>query len=293
MAPAPRQAPPPKPGTVARSRKTFNPVLWTGSNEGEKAVLYGPSGIGKTTLVSLLMQHVNGRVILIGLDDGGRKIRNPKTGDPLMMVPGIETYEDVRDALHQPDLYGEDDVCVIDTVTKLESLVEDYVVRTVKTDKNASVKSIEGFGYGKGYKHMLDAFRLVLQDLDALVRRGVHVVLLAQESQATMANAEGLDYLQDGPKLWHSKAYSSRLEVIEWADHVLCIRYHDTTVVPEATIGNQAPRKGKIVGDSQRAVYTAGAPHFAAKSRTLDDPIVSFDEPADDTIWSLIFGARS
>jgi hypothetical protein len=46
------------------------------------------------------------------------------------------------------------------------------------------------------------------------------------------------------------------------------------------------------VGDSQRAIYTSGAPHFSAKSRTMNDPVVSFEEPGDDTLWSLLFGDR-
>jgi hypothetical protein len=287
VAPPKRQAPP---LIATRTHRTFTPIDWTGKGEGLRIVVYGPSGGGKTTLASLLQEHVDGRVILIGLDDGGRKIRNPKTGAPLMHVPGVETFEDVRDALQQPDLFMAGDVCVIDTVTKLESVSEDYVLRTVKTEKGARVESIEGYGYGKGYKHLLDSLRLVLTDLDALVRRGVHVLLLAQEQSATIANAEGLDFLQDGPKLWHSKQYSSRLEIVEWADHVFRVAYHGTTIVPEVTGGKQAPRKGKIKGDSQRAIYTTGAPHFAAKCKPpIVDPVVSFESPEDDTIWDLLF----
>ncbi len=280
----------PPPLIATRARRTFTPIDWTGADEGEKILVYGPSGAGKTTLAALMQAHVEGRVILIGLDDGGRKIRNPVTGEPLMVVPGVESVEDIRDALHQPDLFQRGDVCCIDTITKFESVSEDYAIRTIKTEKGQKVENIEGYGYGKGYKHLLDTLRLVLTDLDALVRRGVHVLLLAQEQQQVIANSEGLDFLQDGPKLWHSKQYSSRLEIVEWADHVFRVGYHGTKVVPEVTGSKQAPRKGKIVGGTQRAIYTAGAPHFAAKSRTLTDPIVSFEDPTDDTIWTLVFG---
>lgn len=289
---APRPKAPPKPAlTAARVSKKFEVVEWTGQGEGEKIVIYGPSGVGKTTLASLLQEHVAKRVIVLGLDDGGRKIRNPNTGKPLQYVPNVDTFEDVRDVL-QCELFKTGDCVVLDTITKLEAVAEAYLLRTLKTEKNLVAKNLEAYGFGKGYKHLLDSIRLVLADFDALVRRGVHVVLLAQESAAKIANAEGLDYLQDGPKLWHSNQYSNRLEICEWADHVLRIGYHGTTVVPEATMGNTAPRKGKIVGETQRAVYTANALHFFAKSRTMTDPVVSFEEPTDDTIWQILFGDR-
>jgi hypothetical protein len=276
-----------------RDAKTFAITPWLGEVEGYKSVLYGPSGAGKTTLAALMQGHVNGRVIVIGLDDGGRLIRNGKTGEPLLHAEGVETYQDVRDFLHQKDLFEAGDCIVIDTITKLEELSTTHIIATVPHEKGQRVDSIEGFGFGKGYRHLLDAMRVVLSDLDALVRRGVHVVLLAQEASARIANLEGTDYLQDGPKLWHSNAYSSRLEVCEWADHVLRIGYHDITVVPEATIGKAPARKGKISGETTRAVYAKYQHHAFAKSRTLTDPVIRFESPSDDTLWSLVYGARS
>ncbi len=235
--------------------------------------------------------HIEGRVILIGLDDGGRKIRDGN-GDPLMYVPGVETLEDIRDALRQPNLFQKGDACVIDTITKMEEVSEAFILRTIKNDKGQTVSNLEGYGFGKGYKHSLDTLRLVLSDLDSLIRRGVHVVLLAQESAIRIANAEGLDYIQRGPKLWHSNQYSPRLEICEWADHVVRVGYFDITVVPEGTVGNQPARKGKVVGDRQRAIFTADQPHSFAKSRTMSEPVISFEDPSDDTFWAILFGDR-
>ena len=260
-------------------------------NAGEIVGLTGRSGIGKTTLITLLSKHVKGRVVVLGLDDGGRLIRSAVTGDALLHVPGVETFQDVRDFL-QGDLLVKGDVIVIDTITKLEELSLPFIFSTIKGDKGVTVDNIEAYGFGKGYRHLLDTIRLVLADLDSLVRRGVDVVLLAQTANAKVATAEGLDFLQEGPKLWHSNQYSSRLEVCEWADHVLRIAYHDTTVIASGPAFGQAPTKGKIVGGDTRAVYSTGEAWFVAKSRTMTDPIVSFEDTKDDTIWTLIYGDR-
>lgn len=289
---APKPKAPPAPTLTRHVTKLFGIEPWIGTDEGQKIVFYGPSGVGKTTLIALLQQWIAGRAVVLGLDDGGRLIRNGKTGDPLLHVPGVETYQDVRDFLHT-DALKAGDALVIDTVTKLEELQTAHILATIKADRGQVVTSIEDYGYGKGYRHLLDALRLVLGDLDTLIRRGVHIVLLAQEAAVKVANPEGLDYIQAGPKLWHSNQYSSRLELCEWADHVLRIGYHDHVITPIDGSAKQAPTKGKITGDNTRAVYTATEAWFAAKSRTLTDPVVSFEDVSDDTIWKLIFGDRT
>jgi len=282
--------PPPPPAQRQHVAKKFAIESWTGQGEGQKTVVYGGSGLGKTTLVTLLQQYKD-RVVVVGLDDGGRLIRHGKTGDALLHVPGIETFQDVRDFL-QSDLLVKGDVVVIDTITKLEELSLPFIFQTIKGDKGATCDNIEAYGFGKGYRYLLDTFRLVLSDLDALVRRGVDVVLLAQMSNAKIATAEGLDYFQEGPKLCHYNNHSSRLEVIEWADHVLRLALHDTTVVASGPVQKGGPTKGKIVGGEVRAIYTEGQAWYMAKSRTLTDPIVSYEDVLDDTIWSLIYGDK-
>lgn len=279
-------APPPSPASTRRVAKRFAIQDWTGKGEGEKIVIYGPSGAGKTTLVALMESHVGGDVVFIGLDDGARKIKHPVTNAHLKYIPGVEVFEDVQDVLRQDGLWKPGMVCVIDTVTKLESVAEPFMFRTIKKEKGGDSKSLEDYGYGKGYKHSLDTMRLILQDLDRLVRKGVHVVLLAQEAAVKIANAEGIDYIQDGPKLHHNNQHSTRLEFCEWADHVLRIGYHNMVVT---TTDVKVARAGRVSGEATRAIYTANQLHFFAKSRTLDEPVVAFEDKTDDTIWQILF----
>lgn len=277
------------PTAAAHTPKTFSVKPWTDANEGEKIILYGNSGMGKTTLASM-----SPNPIFIGVDDGGRKIHNPKTGEPVNAIPGVETFRDMRDAINQADLFPEGSTLVIDTITKTEVLGEHYTFETVKVDGGKTASGIEDYGFGKGYRFLTETMRLLLTDLDSLVRRGVNVILLAQQGQATVANLEGTDYLEDGPKLYNSKNGTGvRSEFCEWADHVLRIGHSDINVVK----ANTKATKGKVTGTTQRAIFTAKELHFAAKSRPIDGynipAVISFDSQQDDSLWKYIFeGAR-
>lgn len=233
--------------------------------------------------------------IFIGLDDGGRRIINPKTQKPITHIPDVETYNDIRMALQQVNLFPKGSSCVIDTFTLLERIAEQHVLETVKIKGGGQAKNIKSYGWNDGSSHVLDAIRLILQDLDALIRRGVNVGLICQEQAVAITNPEGLDYLQACPRLHHDRQISPMLEVSAWADHVVRIGYLNAAVRPdgERTTGKAASR------DSTRAIYVSGAMDYRAKSRTLhkftdenDEPIecVSFANPADSSLWDYIFG---
>lgn len=285
----PPKAPPKAPTKIAPT-KTFKVQPWTGEGEGEKIVGYGDTGLGKTTLFSMMP-----RPVFIGLDDGGRRIINPKTQKPIDHIPGIGTYEDVRAALQQINLFPKGSSCVIDTFTLFERITEQYVLETVEKPKGGKAKNIKAFGWNDGSSHVLDAIRLVLQDFDALIRRGVNVGLICQEQATSISNPEGIDYLQACPRLHHDRQYSIMLETCAWADHVFRIGYLNTNVHTEGqrVIGKVASR------DATRAIYITGAMDYRAKSRTLHKFIsedgelatyVPFTNPADSSLWNFIFG---
>ena len=87
---------------TTKANKTFQVAVWGSDNEGEKIIMYADSGMGKTTLASMLPTPT-----FAGLDDGGRKIRHPITGEKLKNIPGIETFADFRAATQQQDLFND------------------------------------------------------------------------------------------------------------------------------------------------------------------------------------------
>jgi hypothetical protein len=204
------------------------------------------------------------------------------------VVPGITSLDDVRDALHQKDLFPADATIVIDTVTKLEADMEPWVFANYPLKGGAKATSMRAYGWD-GPAHLLDGMRLLLTDLDAHIRVGRNVVLLAQVAQVRVPNSEGADYLEDGPKLHHNNQYSLRTEVCEWCDHVLRIGYQNFEVRTDSSTA----KAGKVVGDLTRAVFSGGAAHYIAKSRRIDGkrlpPIISFAHEGDDSLWQMIF----
>lgn len=290
--PPPRLRKPPPSSTKKeplREAKRFMVEPWTATDEGEKVVGYADTGMGKTTIFSMMPNP-----IFIGLDDGGRRIINPKTQEPIQHIPGIESFSDVRDALQQPDLFPKGSSCVIDTATILEQWAGEHVLQTIKTSKGGVPANLKAYGWNDGSSHVLDTMRLILQDLDTLVRRGVNIGLVCQEQSITIANPEGVDYLQACPKLHHDRQYSLMLEICAWADHVFRIDYLNSTVLAD---GDKTTGKA-ISRDSTRVINIQGAQYFRAKSRTLNRFVdengeriesISFDHPADDALWSFVF----
>jgi len=45
----------------------------------------------------------------------------------------------------------------------------------------------------------------------------------------------------------------------------------------------------KASGSTERAVFAKAEPWFYAKSRTLNEPVISFEEPGDDSLWKFLF----
>ena len=275
---------------AAHTPKSFSVAPLTGDNEGEKIVLYGKSGSGKTTLASQVENAV-----FIPLDDGARKIVNPLTMEPVSAIAGVEDFQDLRDACRQvPDLIPDGGSLVIDTITRVQPLAEQWVVENVTLEKGGQAKNLEAFGFGKGYRHVLDQFRLLLTDLDAVIRSGRNVILLAQLDQSIVPNPAGTDYYEEVPKLIENKQGPVRTEVCEWADHVIRLGYLGMDVEKD----DKDARVGKVQGDSERAVHTGGALHFMAKTRPVSrnrkapyriPPVIGFENEQDSSLWQFVF----
>lgn len=265
--------------------KTFQVATWGGAGEGEKIIKYADSGMGKTTLASMLPTPV-----FIGLDDGGRKIMHPVTSEELKHIPGVETFDDFRAAVQQQDLFDDYETLVVDTGNILEGWALDWMLQNITGDKGTLMKNIEQYGWGKGYRHLYDTMRLPLADFDALIRRGKNVCILCQMNQISIANAGGEDYLCDVPKLQPKHGGTPAIWGLwnEWADHVFKISNEGVIAAKDS----EKSKVAKATSTGNRIIHVhAPEVHYKAKSRTIPYrfPVVSFDNPADDSIWKFLF----
>jgi hypothetical protein len=222
--------------------------------------------------------------VFIALDDGSKKLTGAKA------IPGVESFTDLRDAIAQaPSFIPAGGSLIIDTVTRAEALIEPHILATVKTEKGATATSMENYGWGRGYRFLLEHYRLLLADLDNLIRAGRNVILLAQEANARIANQDGIDYIEAGPQLYHSNNASLRTETCAWVDYVLRIGYSELVVTKD----NEKATKGKVTGERTRVIYSDGPLSFVAKSRPVQGrklpPAISFADEQDDSLWKMLF----
>jgi len=248
--------------------------------QGHRVGLFGPGGIGKTTLAAT----APGPVGFIDLDDS-LPILRPSLGElDIRRVSGIAGWQDIRDALHSD---GWDDVrtIVLDSATKAEELALEWTLRNVRHEKEGVVvRRIEDYGFGKGYQHLYETFLTLLSDLDQHVRASRNVVLICHDCTATVPNPKGEDYIRWEPRLQNpsSGKASIRLRVREWLDHLLYVGYD---------VECAKHHNGKAQGHGSRTIYPTEMPWCMAKSRTLADPVelVQFDT----TLWNKLLADQA
>lgn len=260
--------PPPPPGAAAPAAapaRSFE--ITSGKIQGaQRILLYGPGGIGKSTLASLAPGAV-----MIDLEDGTREIDASRIN--------IDTFQELQACLRS-DALDNCGTVVIDSATKAEEMALAHTLETVKHEKGHEVTNIEGYGFGKGYMHLYDTFLLLLQELDAQIRKGRNVILIAHECVETVPNPLGEDWIRYEPHLQSPKSGkgSIRHRTKNWADHVLFVGYDVIT------------DDGKGRGGGTRAIYPAELPTHVAKSRVLPPAPLPFIDANDDGVWRLLFG---
>ena len=242
---------------------------------GKKIILYGASGMGKTTLACLAPKPV-----FIAADDGIDEIVHPITGE-VMPNYKARSYADVRGILGQPQLFEGFETVVLDTMTEVENLAIPYILETVTRD-GKPVRSLEGYGWGAGYQYLAEHDNYIKYDLQRLVDAGLNVIVICQMAPRKETSAEVDEYLKDGPKLvWRpgSKAYAVT-DFVEWSGYCFKIGYSQLAV-----------NKKRATSSGERAIFIQPETHFEAKFREIPAQfsLVSFASPQDDSIWKFVF----
>lgn len=177
-------------------------------------LIYGPEGVGKSSLAadapSVIYLDVENSSMWISVD------RYQYHDGPHGHVP--RSYRDVIDAIEDlATSTHEYKTVVIDTVDALEAKMHQWLCAVHKE------KSIEDFGYGKGYAKAVEEWRFFLSKCDTLVSRGINVILLGHSHVKAFKNPVGEDY--DRYQLRMNEKAGSVLK--EWCDSVGFLRHDE------------------------------------------------------------------
>lgn len=215
----------------------------------QKIVIYGPEGIGKSTMASKFPDP------LFSDTEGSTKRLDVKRFDrPTSEEMLIQQIEYVK---------AHPDICktyVIDTADWAEKLCARSVCAKYKKT------GIEDFGYGKGYTYLAENFGKILNLLEDVVNLGINVVVTAH---AIMRKFEQPDEAgaYDRWELKLDKRTGPMLK--EWADAVFFVNYK--TIVEQ-----NSDKKYKASG-GKRVMYTQHHPCWDAKNRYDLPPETDFD----------------
>ncbi|MBN2069589.1 MAG: ATP-binding protein [Opitutales bacterium] len=207
-------------------------------NTPARACIYGPSGVGKTTLASKCPSP-----LFMDVEKGSNHL------DVERICP--ESWSDVTFAVKA--LISEQHTfktLVIDTADWLEKLL---IVDLCSTHNK---ESIEEFNYGKGYTLAAEAFLEFLKLLESLRAKGMHVVFTAH-SQIRKFEQPDQSGSFDRFELKLSKQIAPLLK--EWCDMMLFCTF-ETKVV-------EVDGKKRGIGGKERIIHTSHTAAWDAKNR--------------------------
>lgn len=211
----------------------------------KKVVLYGPEGIGKSSLASQFPKP-----IFIDTEGSTTELTVDRLKKPSSWTELNQQVDWVKGQI------GRFETLIIDTIDWAESLCVDHVC--AKHNK----KGIEDFGYGNGYVYTKEEFGRFLNKLIDVIDTGINVVLTAHSQIVKFEQPDEMG-AYDRYQLKLGKKTSSQTAplVKEWADIMLFLNYKTFSVAAD-----DKGRKHKAQG-GVRTMYTTHHPAWDAKNR--------------------------
>ena len=209
---------------------------------GIKVGIYGTEGVGKTTFAA----QFPGAVFID--TEGSTKHMDVARFDPPESFGAV--MDQLAYVLGHPDQIG---TVVIDTVDWLEKLLFKAVCEEKK------IQNIEDLGYGKGYVYAKQKMQGLLELLDSIIGRGVHVVLVCHSMIRKFELPDEMGSYDRYVLKLNEKNISPLIK--EWVDMLLFVNYKTDIV----TTSDGKTKKGK--GGQKRVMYANHNACWDAKNR--------------------------
>lgn len=206
-----------------------------------KTVIYGPEGIGKTTFAAQFPDP-------LFIDTEGSTARMD-----VARLPKPSSWSHLAEMINFVIKEKPCQTLIIDTADWAEDLCAEYVIQS----GGEKIKSIEDFGYGKGYTILSEQFGRFLNKLTEVTNAGIHVVLTAHAMMRKFERPEEMGAYDR----WELKLEKKTAPLVkEWADMILFANY-------KIFVTEDSKTKSKKGTGGQRVMYTTHHPAWDAKNR--------------------------
>lgn len=204
-----------------------------------RVVIYGTEGIGKTSLAAQFPEP-----LILDTENGSKHLDCSRAHCPDWKALTLAIAELTIDAQGFRTV-------VVDSADWAEKHLIEWLLKT------SGKKSIEDFGFGKGYTMLQEHVVRFLASCDQLVAQGIHVVLVAHSKVQRTSPPDQTDGF-DRYELKLTKQVAPLLK--EWCDLLLFANYKTRLV-------EGADGRMKATGGKTRVMYAERSAAYDAKNR--------------------------